>query len=115
MFNHNDLFELQSQSLKMQSMVRQKTFLPDDQKILRRFSSWEVAARENGKLILSSPSQFHADYVTNHLISNIFIACYRVDNQVKSVSIVTRKPFHKSIPISVIAYKHNRFDLQTSV
>jgi len=44
MFNHNDLFELQSQSLKMQSMVRQKTFLPDDQKILRRFSSWEVAA-----------------------------------------------------------------------
>ena len=43
MFDHNDLSNMQAQSLKMQSWIRQQTFSPEREKTLRRFSSWEVA------------------------------------------------------------------------
>ncbi len=43
MYDHKDLSQLQAQSLKMQSWIRQQTFSPEMEKTLRRFSSWEVA------------------------------------------------------------------------
>ncbi len=43
MFTHEDLAQLQSQSLKMQGFIRQQTYSPEMEKTLRRFSSWEVA------------------------------------------------------------------------
>ena len=43
MYSHQDLARLQAQSLKMQSWIRRQTFSPDNEKTLRRFSSWEVA------------------------------------------------------------------------
>lgn len=43
MFTHQDLADMQAQSLKMQSWIRQQTFSPGLEKTLRRFSSWEVA------------------------------------------------------------------------
>ncbi|WP_113913552.1 AAA family ATPase [Roseovarius dicentrarchi] len=43
MFTHEDLAQLQAQSLKMQGWIRQQTFSPGADKALRRFSSWEVA------------------------------------------------------------------------
>jgi len=43
MFTHEDLEQLQAQSLKMQSWIRQQTFSPENKKTLRRFSSWEVS------------------------------------------------------------------------
>ena len=43
MFTHEDLRTLQSRSLKMQGWIRQQTFSPENEKTLRRFSSWEVA------------------------------------------------------------------------
>ena len=43
MFTHQDLSQLQANSLKMQSWIRQQTFSPENTKSLRRFSSWEVA------------------------------------------------------------------------
>lgn len=43
MFTHQDLADMQAQSLKMQSWIRQQTFSPKMEKTLRRFSSWEVA------------------------------------------------------------------------
>ncbi|MFK7837168.1 MAG: AAA family ATPase [Sulfitobacter sp.] len=43
MFTHKDLAQLQAQSLKMQGFIRQQTFSPENEKTLRRFSSWEVA------------------------------------------------------------------------
>lgn len=43
MFTHEDLAQLQAQSLKMQTWIRQQTFSPEMEKTLRRFSSWEVA------------------------------------------------------------------------
>ena len=43
MFTHEDLSQMQAQSLKMQSWIRQQTFSPEMEKKLRRFSSWEVA------------------------------------------------------------------------
>ena len=43
MYNHTDLAQLQSQSLRMQGFIRQQTFSPEMEKTLRRFSSWEVA------------------------------------------------------------------------
>ena len=43
MFTHEDLSDLQTNSLKMQSWIRQQTFSPELEKTLRRFSSWEVA------------------------------------------------------------------------
>jgi len=43
MLTHTDLRELQAKSLKMQSWIRQQTFSPENEKRLRRFSSWEVA------------------------------------------------------------------------
>ncbi len=43
MFTHEDLARLQAQSLKMQGWIRQQTFSPEQEKTLRRFSSWEVA------------------------------------------------------------------------
>ncbi|MDG1531177.1 MAG: AAA family ATPase [Paracoccaceae bacterium] len=43
MFTHEDLSQLQANSLKMQSFIRQQTFSPEMDKSLRRFSSWEVA------------------------------------------------------------------------
>ncbi len=43
MYTHEDLAQLQAQSLKMQSWIRQQTFSPENTKRLRRFSSWEVA------------------------------------------------------------------------
>ncbi len=43
MFTHTDLAKLQAQSLKMQGFIRQQTYSPQNEKTLRRFSSWEVA------------------------------------------------------------------------
>ena len=43
MLTHKDLQDLQAQSLKMQSWIRQQTFSPENKKTLRRFSSWEVS------------------------------------------------------------------------
>ncbi|WP_136686029.1 AAA family ATPase [Falsirhodobacter xinxiangensis] len=43
MFTHEYLSRLQSQSLKMQGWIRRQTFSPENEKTLRRFSSWEVA------------------------------------------------------------------------
>ncbi|EAR51885.1 replication protein [Oceanicola granulosus HTCC2516] len=43
MYTHEDLAQLQAKSLKMQSWIRQQTFSPENNKTLRRFSSWEVA------------------------------------------------------------------------
>lgn len=43
MLTHKDLQEMQSRSLKMQGWIRQQTFSPENEKNLRRFSSWEVA------------------------------------------------------------------------
>ncbi len=43
MYTHEDLAELQAQSLKMQSWIRRQTFSPELEKTLRRFSSWEVS------------------------------------------------------------------------
>ena len=43
MFTHEDLRTLQGRSLKMQGWIRQQTFSPENEKTLRRFSSWEVA------------------------------------------------------------------------
>ena len=43
MYTHQDLARLQSQSLKMQGWIRRQTFSPDNEKTLRRFSSWEVS------------------------------------------------------------------------
>ena len=43
MFTHEDLQQLQTQSLKMQGVIRSQTYSPEQNKTLRRFSSWEVA------------------------------------------------------------------------
>lgn len=43
MFTHEDLAAMQAQSLKMQGWIRQQTYSPQNEKTLRRFSSWEVA------------------------------------------------------------------------
>lgn len=43
MFDHEDMARMQTQSLKMQSWIRQQTFSPQLEKTLRRFSSWEIA------------------------------------------------------------------------
>lgn len=43
MFTYSDLRDLQTKSLKMQSWIRQQTFSPENEKTLRRFSSWEVS------------------------------------------------------------------------
>jgi len=43
MLTHTDLRDLQAKSLKMQSFIRQQTFSPENEKVLRRFSSWEVS------------------------------------------------------------------------
>ncbi len=43
MFTHSDLSRLQAQSLKMQGFIRQQTYSPENEKTLRRFSSWEVS------------------------------------------------------------------------
>ncbi len=43
MYTHEDLSNLQNQSLKLQGWIRQQTFSPELEKTLRRFSSWEVA------------------------------------------------------------------------
>ena len=43
MFTHSDLARLLAQSLKMQGVIRQQTYSPQNEKTLRRFSSWEVA------------------------------------------------------------------------
>lgn len=43
MFTHEDLAALQAASLKVQSWIRRQTFSPENEKNLRRFSSWEVA------------------------------------------------------------------------
>ena len=42
MFSHEDLARLQTQSLRMQSWIRQQTYSPEMEKTLRRFSSWEL-------------------------------------------------------------------------
>ncbi|WP_413717493.1 AAA family ATPase [Silicimonas sp. MF1-12-2] len=42
MFTHEDLSRLQTQSLRMQSWIRQQTYSPEMEKTLRRFSSWEL-------------------------------------------------------------------------
>ncbi|MEP3300112.1 MAG: AAA family ATPase [Pseudoruegeria sp.] len=42
MYTHEDLAQMQAQSLKMQGWIRQQTFSPQMEKSLRRFSSWEV-------------------------------------------------------------------------
>ena len=43
MLTHQDLTDLQAQSLKVQSWIRRQTFSPENEKTLRRFSSWEVS------------------------------------------------------------------------
>lgn len=43
MISHIELRDLQQKSLKMQSWIRQQTFSPENEKTLRRFSSWEVS------------------------------------------------------------------------
>lgn len=43
MFTHEDLARLQAQSLRMQGWIRQQTYSPENQKTLRRFSSWELS------------------------------------------------------------------------
>lgn len=43
MLIHTDLQEMQNKSLKLQNWIRQQTFSPQDEKTLRRFSSWEVS------------------------------------------------------------------------
>jgi len=43
MLTHSDLRDLQTISLKMQGWIRQQTFSPQNEKRLRRFSSWEVS------------------------------------------------------------------------
>lgn len=43
MLGYRDLQELRDQSLKMQGWIRKQTFSPGNEKVLRRFSSWEVA------------------------------------------------------------------------
>ncbi|MEM1237409.1 MAG: AAA family ATPase [Pseudomonadota bacterium] len=43
MLTHTDLRAFQARSLKMQSFIRQQTFSPENEKTLRRFSSWEVS------------------------------------------------------------------------
>jgi cellulose biosynthesis protein BcsQ len=43
MFTHEDLAQLQAQSLKMQGWIRQQTYSPEMEKTLRRFSSWELS------------------------------------------------------------------------
>ncbi|MEM6637841.1 MAG: AAA family ATPase [Pseudomonadota bacterium] len=40
---HADLAEMQAQSLKMQGFIRRQTYSPENEKSLRRFSSWELA------------------------------------------------------------------------
>ncbi|MFN4099229.1 MAG: chromosome partitioning protein ParA, partial [Pararhodobacter sp.] len=43
MYTHDDLAKLQAQSLKMQGWIRQQTYSPENEKTLRRFSSWELS------------------------------------------------------------------------
>lgn len=43
MYGYRDLQALRDQSLKMQGWIRRQTFSPENEKTLRRFSSWEVA------------------------------------------------------------------------
>ena len=43
MFTHEDLRAMQTRSLKMQGWIRRQTFSPENEKTLRRFSSWEVS------------------------------------------------------------------------
>lgn len=43
MYGFKDLQALQDQSLKMQGWIRKQTFSPGNEKVLRRFSSWELA------------------------------------------------------------------------
>jgi cellulose biosynthesis protein BcsQ len=43
MLSHDDLRAMQMRSLKMQSHIRRETFSPENEKTLRRFSSWEVS------------------------------------------------------------------------
>ncbi len=43
MFDHADLATLRDASLRMQGHIRRQTFSPSSEKVLRRFSSWEVS------------------------------------------------------------------------
>ncbi|MDD7973564.1 AAA family ATPase [Roseinatronobacter alkalisoli] len=43
MFTHQDLADLQAQSLRMQNWIRRQTYSPEHEKTLRRFSSWELS------------------------------------------------------------------------
>ncbi|PZQ96079.1 MAG: chromosome partitioning protein ParA [Cereibacter sphaeroides] len=43
MYGYRDLQELRDNSLKMQGWIRKQTFSPGNEKVLRRFSSWEVS------------------------------------------------------------------------
>jgi cellulose biosynthesis protein BcsQ len=43
MYGYRDLQALRDNSLKMQGWIRKQTFSPGNEKVLRRFSSWEVA------------------------------------------------------------------------
>lgn len=43
MFGYRDLQALRDQSLKMQGWIRRQTFSPGNEKMLRRFSSWELS------------------------------------------------------------------------
>jgi cellulose biosynthesis protein BcsQ len=42
-YGHEDLAALQAASLRMQGWIRRQTYSPENEKTLRRFSSWEVA------------------------------------------------------------------------
>lgn len=43
MYSYRDLQSLRDSSLKMQGWIRKQTFSPSSEKMLRRFSSWEVS------------------------------------------------------------------------
>ncbi|KIT14400.1 AAA family ATPase [Jannaschia aquimarina] len=43
MLDHSDLEAMQGASLRMQGHIRKQTFSPQNEKTLRRFSSWEVS------------------------------------------------------------------------
>jgi cellulose biosynthesis protein BcsQ len=43
MYDHADLAALQANSLRLQDWIRRQTYSPEHEKVLRRFSAWEVA------------------------------------------------------------------------
>jgi len=44
--------------------------------------------RAGGRLILTAPSRFHADYVRTHLQGRLLQACQAIDDSVSEIVIV---------------------------